>query len=423
MVFRMAGLERRRSVGWVARVVIGSLIVLSLIPNVRNVIDVISGLTLDSYELSDFLVNFQGGFVRRGLFGEILFQLYRLFDLPLKGILSVLGCGAFAFALFFFIRKFRQHGYSWWLLCSPLFLNFPWNILRKDYILYAILILVLYLLRRDSQDSGKRLWACLVLCLGLFLHEAFIFFGFPLYALLLLRERNNRVSGRILVLVPVIIFMVLCAFKGDERTAGTITASWNALRPEPMLINTENSIGAIGWELWTTVKFHLRVNSGEGYSGIFLIPLIASLAYYMFTNFIFVFKGRASSGAESKLSISLLYSLALICLIPMMTVLSCDIGRVFQYATVAAFSGFLIIAPSRVVAAFPAWYGNMIARLNEIIMRYMPPGKGTMILLLFLLAVSPCCFSLFGCWQSSIMANLSDVALKAVAFLKHLILP
>ena len=35
------------------------------------------------FQYSDWLINYQGGFVRRGLPGEIFYQLYKLTNIPL----------------------------------------------------------------------------------------------------------------------------------------------------------------------------------------------------------------------------------------------------------------------------------------------------------------------------------------------------
>ena len=51
-------------------------------------------------QYSDWLINYQGGFVRRGLAGEVLFQFYNLLKIPLDSLVltliiflySVYGC-------------------------------------------------------------------------------------------------------------------------------------------------------------------------------------------------------------------------------------------------------------------------------------------------------------------------------------------
>ena len=41
-----------------------------------------------SWQYADWLINYQGGFVRRGLFGEIFFNIYKLFSLRLDLIVD-----------------------------------------------------------------------------------------------------------------------------------------------------------------------------------------------------------------------------------------------------------------------------------------------------------------------------------------------
>ena len=56
------------------------------------------------FEYSDWLINYQGGFTRRGLFGEILFILHKVSGLDLDLILY-LGVTSMYFVFFLFLYK------------------------------------------------------------------------------------------------------------------------------------------------------------------------------------------------------------------------------------------------------------------------------------------------------------------------------
>lgn len=360
----------------------------------------------DSYEYSEFLINFQGGFVRRGLLGEILYQIYSVVNYPIPQVLMIISYLAFFFVLFFFFRQFHRQRYCWWILLSPLFLGFTHYIVRKDYILYAILIGGLYLLRTASPTAIKRIGACILILFGLFLHEAFIFWGFPIYALLLLSYRCDKIFNCILAFLPVAVFLILSLYKGTTDTAYAIVDSWNSLLPETPLVHTpDNSIGALGWNLFDTFLFHLRKNANTLGGGYIVLPIYALVAYYMFTNFLTLFSPKADN---DKLVLSLLYSSVLLCLIPMFTILSCDNGRVFQYASIATFSTFLIIPHNTIISAFPRWYIRFVQRFDAALNRFLPPSKGLMVLLLLFIGMSPCHFSIVTCWLHSVIGTIGN---------------
>lgn len=358
-----------------------------------------------SYGYSEFLINFQGGFVRRGLIGEILLQLFKIHSYPLKAFIFFACYGVFFGLLIFFIRKFQQYKYCWWLLFSPLFFNFSIYIIRKDYILYAILIGVIYLLR--SPSTVKKISACMLVSLGLFVHEAFLFWGFAVYSILMLSNRSGKILNYILVCIPFIIAIVLGIFNGSQDTPHTIISSWNSVLPEsPLHYIRNNSIGAIGWDSLHTFKFHLRCNLSTGGSGIILLPLFCLIAYYFLTNFLFVFKNNNHNDISQKLEISLLFSSLMICLIPMLTILSCDTGRIFQYATMATFSTFLILPKETVLCAYPKWYKKHIRNFNNWLNNFIPPNKGIMIIILLMFGISNAHFQLYSSWRQSVIGSI-----------------
>lgn len=366
---------------------------------------------LNNYNYSEFLINFQGGFVRRGLLGEFLYQTYKIADIPISQTILILSLIFFLFVLYFFFRKFRERNYCWWILLSPLVLGMSTHMVRKDYILYTILIGTLYLLRKLDSRFVYRLIACFLIIFGLFLHEAFIFFGFPIYALMLCSDKKYKLVNILLIALPICIFLLLCAYKGTQDTAHAIVDSWNSLLPNsPLRYESNNSIGAIGWDSFKTFIAHLRDNIEvkNRSQGVILLPLYILAAYYLITNSIGTFRAnKAESDSDSlRLVLSLLYSFAIICLIPMFTILSCDTGRVFQYASIVTFGTFLIIPKESILNIFPTWYKRVISQFNTKVNNFLPPSRGLLIILLLFIGVAPAHFSLQNCWLSSVIGQL-----------------
>lgn len=377
----------------------------------------------DTFEYSEFLINFQGGFVRRGLLGEILYQVYSLFSNPAISIISLISIicfTAFFLVLIFFLYKFYKHKYCWWILFSPLFLGFTYYIVRKDYILYCVLIGTLYLLRNVRPSTTIRLFAGMLITLGLFFHEAFIFWGFPIYALLLLSKPHHKLLRWALIIIPLLVVILFSFFKGSPEVSNQIVESWSSIIQGNALKNIDdNSIGALSWDTLNTFLFHLKknVNSAQGGYGIVVLPLFLLAGYYMFSNFLFVFSKRSESDKNGKFAISLVYSLLIICMIPMFTILSCDTGRNFQYISVATFATFLIIPNNDIIKAFPNWYKVLIQKFNGRIDSILPPNKGLLIIMLLFIGISPDFFSFLSCWDYSIVGTITNLIIKFIAHL------
>lgn len=360
---------------------------------------------LRTFYYSEFLINFQGGFVRRGLLGELLYQLYTYTHYPLVPFITVISYVAFFTVFVFFFYKFYKQKYCWWILLSPLFLGYTMDIVRKDFILYCLLIGVLY----ESYDSSriKVLFASFLVCLGLFLHEAFIFWGYPIYVLILLSRPCNKLLKWILIIIPIAIFALLSIFKGNAEVAHQIVDSWNSIIPgQPLTYSSSSSIGSIGWETLNTFKMHLNWNASKWGSGIVLIPLYLCAGYYMFTNFLFVFSKQSIEKKDSnKLVLSLVYSLTALCMIPMFTVLSCDTGRNFQYISVVTFATFLIIPSNAIISSFPKWYKRLVIRFNNYITKVIPPSQKLIIIMLLFVGMCPYIFSLQSCLCNSVIGT------------------
>ena len=94
---------------------------------------------------SEWLINYQGGFVLRGLAGEILFKIHTVSDVPLRYLvfyLEIFILIGFLFLIFNFLRDIYLNELLIFLFFSPIFLIFPIAenevLVRKEYLLISI---------------------------------------------------------------------------------------------------------------------------------------------------------------------------------------------------------------------------------------------------------------------------------------------
>ena len=243
--------------------------------------------------------------------------------------------------------------------------------------------------------------------------------------MLLLSDKSNRVLNYFIVITLVFVFMILCVFKGNIDNVYAIINSWNeVLSDKPIEYRFVNSIGAIGWNAAWTFIMHLKSNIGYGGGcmGIFVQPMFMIAAYYFMTNFLFVFMNDRRDTCKDKTALAALYLFLLLCLQPMFTVLSCDGSRIYQYASVATFSTFVIFRNNRILNMFPKWYINIVDRINETLTYLLPPSKGLMVLLLLFLAQSTGGFSFSISYAQSIIGTISGEIFTCVRHLSYFIL-
>ncbi len=78
--------------------------------------------------ISEWLINYQGGFTRRGLGGEINIFFAELFSIPLRDtifLLQSLGHSVYLIFLFLYVRSLNLNIIQVFALFSPLFILYP----------------------------------------------------------------------------------------------------------------------------------------------------------------------------------------------------------------------------------------------------------------------------------------------------------
>lgn len=308
-----------------------------------------------SWCISDWLINYEGGFVRRGLCGEILYGLYQVHPYPVRDMILILGFTGFFFFMVLLIGLFRREGWSPVLLIAPYLIQAPtffadslfWH--RKDHwlLLLAYGIFYFYTKYIRHRDILSLVAMQFLSVVVLLIHEAAFFFTFPLLIVhyFLATYRKIRLVGKslgtaVLLFLPAALTMgAVCLFKGNQAVAEAIWMSWEpcmAAYPLPCYIDySGNGVDALTWDTLRTFKFHMTVN----WIRWFLKPIpsfpftLINLAgiYYLVSRLNTVDLGwnRLKKFDSSRMGLFLL--LQGIFMVPLFTVLSCDFGRTIPY--------------------------------------------------------------------------------------------
>lgn len=392
--------------------VIGACVILYTLFHFANaVLDSI--YSVDSCEFSEFFINFQAGFVRRGLLGEALFVLVKATGWSVYNIIRCICIFCFIACLGLFLRQFIRLKLNWWFLFLPVTFGLSLFLIRKDYLLYLIIIAAVWLVGKNKNITILRLVISgILLATGIMIHEAFIFYGVPLVALIVWRSTTLSKRSKLIYLSSLGgVFLLMAYFKGNYETAYLIFRSWVPYNDyQGFHFSTEGGLGAISWDTLETFSLHLHKNfyrEGWGWSGIIIRPLQAVVVYYFVMNFLYVLRTNDKTFTKEMQTIYCsLYLLIFVCLLPMFTVLSCDYGRLYQYATLTALVGILFASETVIKHLIPLPVYSVVFRLNTKINSFCPPRRWLLIVLMFCLTISPFYFNpLFG-WQKSIAYTL-----------------
>lgn len=140
----------------------------------------------DAWKTGDWLINYEAGAVRRGLFGQILIYLSN-FGFDLKWLTFISQASIYVFIYYIVIRIYlmRQRSLEWCLfLLSPAFLFFPFFSIqggfRKEIILFLSFAVISYFFAKKTLNTKTILVGYLIYLAALFSHELAAF-ALPFY--------------------------------------------------------------------------------------------------------------------------------------------------------------------------------------------------------------------------------------------------
>lgn len=342
-------------------------------------------LSAKTWQVTEILINYEGGFVRRGLIGQLIYMLNNTFGIePLFAAYFF----SIASALLFFYLIFKdtiKRGYSILLLpttmfLSSLFVSGHW--VRKDFFIMILFYLIVRLLR--SKSVWKFLYINILLIIGALSHEVILFISAPIIFISILSDtivnkQPNlaavaKTTGKcILYFIPSLIaaFLVL-HYKGDLQCATEIWASWSELGV--LSGNMSGAIAAIGWEpekaiavgteVWSTVR-----------CGVYYPIMWSLLSILAFIYFVWAYRfkpeilGYKAENDYPIVESSYIIIFQFLAMVPLLLVFA-DTSRAFFYVVMSAYVIRLYdekFVYKSILGNLPRMGENLLTKLNAFI--------------------------------------------------------
>ncbi len=410
------------------------------------------------YSIADYLINWESGFVRRGAYGEFLYQYSSLTGLSPLTILVPIFAGAYIAVTVWLLRLCSNRGVKWWIVLSAVLCGFVDYIERKDYVLYLLVFWVFTLLKGSGREEGhdrisvfKTVGIGLILTAGLFIHEAFFFWGCPVMIFLLWPDSKRRNMTMAIAVWLTGIFLTMCFFKGDTANAVAIHDSWAGLIPLPEDWRDCGALEALSWKLGETVRYHFMSNlHTEPYNWLTAIWRLAAFTvfYILMTNYFFFFsrsrkhdflaKGNEYKGFENDASgescsqgcefyvrrnvLSGWFLLIMLFMLPYWLFLSNDWGRLYQALAVTIAGLWLILPYEKLKDSLPQIFYSAASGINRRLYRILIPTRGLLLLMLLFLGISPYNFQPVAAFCQSPIGSILSTLLDLAYNLKSLIL-
>ena len=221
----------------------------------------------NSWTVGEWLISYAGGFVRRGLPGELIHFIstkYSLGPIFIVWVFSIVSLVALILLLINFCKNLFEKSFllSQLIILAPLSENY---FVRKDAFLVLLYGLSLLIMKAHYHKSINKLIAFFIVnfisMIAIFSHESYGIWGLPslliIFSIFEKKGKKNIFQSFLcatLFLLPAILSFFLCwFFKGDINQSLMIHQSWQSLAEIIPSVSglyekdPSGAIAAIGW--------------------------------------------------------------------------------------------------------------------------------------------------------------------------------
>jgi len=291
-------------------------------------------LDLSVWQYGDWIINYQGGFVRRGLIGEILFKLYQITFINLDILILVFVTLIITLNSYFLIRSIKYIYKSYinvLIFLSPgFFLYSMMNseiIGRKDILITFILGFFIFF---EKKINSKNLFLLLNFSIVFLIlsHSAFLFYiPYLLFLYLLIKfKRKEKINFFEVFFTSCLLFLLLVLIVFNQGTSFNVKEICNSARS--FVSHNCTLFGQVHWltynfETYLSEKSRLEIN----YFRYFFTYITSLLLVYFFLALkVYKSKFNFNNSYLKKINPLLIFVLLFILTLPVF-VLALDWGR------------------------------------------------------------------------------------------------
>jgi hypothetical protein len=144
--------------------------------------------------ISEWIINYEGGFTKRGLIGQISIYLSNLFDLQLRFtilLFQIFIVGLYFLSLHYFLKQLKLNNIIIFSIFSPIFILYPVAeievLARKETFIFCFFLFYLFL----RKTYHKHIYKLIILPLSVLIWEPVVFF-FPFWFIIDFIENDEK---------------------------------------------------------------------------------------------------------------------------------------------------------------------------------------------------------------------------------------
>ena len=241
------------------------------------------------YVFTDWLINYEGGFIRRGLFGQIIYQVSIIFNLNFKEILfcvQATGYLLYTVLIINFFNKIKLNFFWLLLIFSTISFIYPISELealgRKD--IFVILLFLIFIQINFSSLNKFLIFFLIIFTISCLIHEI-TFFYLPYYLLVFLYNPKIRQKIKfihlLLIAISLIFLIYLNLTISNKANIDEIISSYQILN-----IEIESKIGAFSWLTKPFINHISIIQNKISLTGILRFSYIIMINVWIFFYFI-----------------------------------------------------------------------------------------------------------------------------------------
>lgn len=355
-------------------------------------INVISSLYnqnyLTSHCFADLFINYEGGFVRRGLLGELLLYGYQSGLNPFS-IAICLCLISYIIIAIYMIRNFSKRKYDLCILTiTPLLgglCQYSVDSYRRDFMMLSLFLLMVQLWRK--MNIGRWLFiGNIIFSISLLCYEPFIFFALPFIIALTHIKLGKWTKSIVYWLPSILVFILTCIYPGGKHIYEAIVASTSPFLENPGIMNflLDNTRDVM--------LFHLNINCLHGVSktpSLLVSTWIIGCMIYLITNIVAVYSNNKNIWQQRHYILALLL-FDLLFLLPMFTILSIDYARTFTSAVLCTYIIYFSLTENELQTFLPQKLCKLCDTILSIQDKYLKPTGFKMIFITLFIGLSQC---------------------------------
>lgn len=179
---------------------------------------------LTEWTISEWLINYQGGFTRRGFLGEIIYQINLITNIPLRKIIlffQIFIYFCFYIHLYIFLKKINKNIILIFAIFSPLFLIYPVAevevLARKEIFLFYSFLLFINILSGNNKLIYY-LYSSIIISICILIWEGSVFF-IPFYIFLVIAKNKFIIDQKLIkptivsIILPLLVLVFVIFFR------------------------------------------------------------------------------------------------------------------------------------------------------------------------------------------------------------------